>query len=165
MTGPSRCVVVASLAPLPAIATATVAAAHGGAVVDPIFAAIEQHRRELDAFESIDEISEPGRFEATGMSCMLPARRYSRRIARALPADVGSSLYQFEIRQACHLFFAQFLVPRLFSKTVLFDNRKDRIELRYRLITDCFHVDRLGAKIARVTHGPGFSFLTLARMS
>ena len=66
MTGPSRRVVVASLAALPAIAPVTAAAAHGGAVVDPIFAAIERHRRALDTFESIDEISELGRFEAAG---------------------------------------------------------------------------------------------------
>ena len=67
MTGSSRRDVVASLAALPAIAAATVAAAHGGAVVnDPIFPAIERYRRALDAFESADEISKPSQFEAAG---------------------------------------------------------------------------------------------------
>ena len=67
MTGSSRRDVVASLATLPAIAAATVVAAYGGAVVnDPIFPAIERYRRALNAFESADEVSEPGRFEAAG---------------------------------------------------------------------------------------------------
>ena len=65
MTGPSRRDAIASLAALPAMAAATIAAAHNGPVVDdPIFTAIERHRRALDAFESADEVSEPNRFEA-----------------------------------------------------------------------------------------------------
>jgi hypothetical protein len=67
MTGPSRRGVVASLAALPALAGATVAAAHGGAALnDPIFSAIERYRRALEAFESADELSKPSQFEAAG---------------------------------------------------------------------------------------------------
>ena len=67
MTGSSRRAVVASLAALPAIGAATVVAANVGATAsDPIVAAIERHRRALEVFESADELSEPGRFEAAG---------------------------------------------------------------------------------------------------
>jgi hypothetical protein len=67
MIGSSRRVVVAALATLPAIGAATVAAANVSPTVnDPIFAAIERYRRALNAFESADEVSEPGLFEAAG---------------------------------------------------------------------------------------------------
>ena len=90
MTGSSRREVVASLAALPAIAAATIAAAHDGAVVnDPIFPSIERYRRALDAFESADELSEPSHFEAavTNLRCQRGAICDSahdrRRVSRA----------------------------------------------------------------------------------
>ena len=65
MTGPSRREAIASLAALPAITAATIAAAHNGPVVnDPILTAIDRYRRALDAFKSADELSKPTRFEA-----------------------------------------------------------------------------------------------------
>ena len=65
MTGPSRRDAIVSLAALPAIAAATIAAAHNGPVVnDPIFTAIDRYRRALDAFKSASELSKPSQFEA-----------------------------------------------------------------------------------------------------